>query len=201
MELFSYDRVLHKIKTAFSIIESGQRYCIAIDGCGGSGKSTFAEKIATLDERVKVIHVDDLYLPSNQRANCKNSVVHIGGSYDLERLLTQIITPYRQGLPARYQKYNWVEDELVEWDEIMPGQLLVIEGVYSLHRQLRGSYECTIWVDCPREERLRRGIERDGEALRDFWENEWMPLEDEYLITMQPRHCADYVIDGTNEYR
>ena len=115
--------------------------------------------------------------------------------------MTQIITPYRQGAPVRYQKYNWGEDKLTEWDEIFPGQLLVIEGVYSLHRHLRGSYECTIWVDCPREERLRRGIERDGEALRDFWEKEWMPLEDEYLITMRPRQYADYIIDGTNEYR
>ena len=39
----------------------------------------------------------------------------------------------------------------------------------------------TIWVDCPCEVRLRRGVERDGERMRAVWVEEWMPAEDLYV--------------------
>jgi len=171
--------------------------CLAIDGGGGAGKSTLAEQIAKLDMRVKIVHVDDLYLPSCDRQSRATAEVAVGGNYGLDKLLYAIIYPYRSGALVRYQKYDWLTDRLGDWDEVNPGQILLIEGVYSLHSKLRNNFDIKIWLDCPRDERLRRGIERDGEAARDFWEKEWLPLEDEYLQIEQPWRYADYVLDGT----
>lgn len=39
---------------------------IGIDGCGGSGKSTFADKIKEECSNVTIVHKDDFYLPSSQ---------------------------------------------------------------------------------------------------------------------------------------
>ena len=57
-------------------------------------------------------------------------------------------------------------------------------------------WDFVVWVECPRGVRLRRGIERDGGALRWKWETVWMPEEDEYVRTQDPIARADVVVDG-----
>lgn len=49
---------------------------IGIDGCGGAGKSTLAEKLRIQLEglvEVSIIHMDDFYLPSFQREALTNN--------------------------------------------------------------------------------------------------------------------------------
>jgi hypothetical protein len=50
--------------------------------------------------------------------------------------------------------------------------------------------------ETPREVRLRRGIERDGEHLRGMWTHTWMPEEDAYVREQQPHLRADLVVAG-----
>jgi len=57
----------------------------------------------------------------------------------------------------------------------------------------------SIWIETPGQERLRRGLERDGEAARPQWE-EWMVREDEYIEREHPAQKADLVINGTESY-
>jgi uridine kinase len=45
--------------------------------------------------------------------------------------------------------------------------------------------------------RLSRGIERDGEAAREMWENNWMVSEDIYVKEHKPFEIADLVVDGS----
>ncbi|MCY4664680.1 MAG: hypothetical protein OXC00_08450 [Acidimicrobiaceae bacterium] len=44
--------------------------------------------------------------------------------------------------------------------------------------------------------RLARGIERDGQAARRRWIDEWMPAEDAYVSAMGPHCAAMLVVDG-----
>ncbi len=50
--------------------------------------------------------------------------------------------------------------------------------------------------DPTREERLRRGVERDGIAALDDWES-WMAGEDAHYERDPTHERADVVIDGT----
>ena len=54
----------------------------------------------------------------------------------------------------------------------------------------------SIWIETPRQERLRRGLERDGEAARAQWE-EGMAREDEYMEHEHPVQKVDLVLNGT----
>jgi hypothetical protein len=54
-----------------------------------------------------------------------------------------------------------------------------------------------IWIDCPRDVRLARGIARDGEGLREFWQR-WMKAEDAYVESEQPQLHADVIVSGAN---
>ncbi|MEM1256742.1 MAG: uridine kinase, partial [Cyanobacteria bacterium P01_H01_bin.21] len=90
----------------------------------------------------------------------------------------------------------WCKDVLTEAQHILPGAIVIVEGVFSSRDELAAKYDFRIWVDCPRQLRLKRGIERDGESYRDRWEQDWMPSEDQYVENHQPIDRADFVASG-----
>ena len=57
--------------------------------------------------------------------------------------------------------------------EIEPAEIVILEGVSASREVFRPYLAYVIWIETPREERLRRGLERVGEDARDQWER-WM---------------------------
>ena len=98
--------------------------------------------------------------------------------------------------PARYAHYDWRSGELVEWCDIQPGGVVIIEGVSTLHSDLGTPWDVSIWVECSRELRLARGVDRDGEEMRATWIDKWMPEEDEYVAAERPQSRADFIYDS-----
>lgn len=157
---------------------------IAIDGRGGAGKSSLAGWLASeLD--AQVIHVDDFGRP--------------GRPYDAwgwGRFREQVLEPLSADRQARYQRYDWDSDRLVDWIDVEPGGVVIAEGVSITRTELGGPWDLRVWVECPYDIRLARGIERDGEAMRDAWVNEWMVQEDVYVQQQRPQDRADVVVLG-----
>lgn len=173
-------------------------YILAIDGRGGSGKSTLAARIQAECPGSVAVHMDDFYLPSSDRVQLPPSQKPIGADYDWERVCNQILKPHTKGKEARYQRYDWETDTMAEWHEVPAGGLVIIEGTYSIRKELAGYHDFTIWVECPRDQRLKRGLERDGEDARQMWEDNWMVHEDLYVGVQRPQERADLVVDGTS---
>ena len=169
---------------------------IGVDGCGGSGKSTFAKEIAKLSSKITTIHMDDFYLSSNLRIKGTSEEKPIGADFDWQRLRRQVLVPLANNEEGNYQRYDWCSDSLSEWHRIFSGGIVIIEGVYSTRKELSDFYNFKIFVDCPRELRLKRGIERDGETARDIWEKIWMVAEDKYMNEHRPSEKSDLVVDG-----
>ena len=174
---------------------TGRPLLAGVDGAGGAGKSTFATHLAQgLRERgaaAEIVHVDDFYLPSAER-NCRHRDDRVGADFDWRRLRDQVLVPLRSGQPASYPRYDWGADALAEWHAIPDVQVILVEGVYVLRRELRPCYDVMVWIDCPREMRLARGLARDGLAARAQWEEEWMPAEDRYIASHQPDRAAGW---------
>ena len=186
------------IRSIDSITSKQSTLLIGIDGCGGSGKSTLARKLKDEYSNVTLVHKDDFYLPSSQLINTHPTQKPIGADFDWKRLLHQVLVPISQNKEGRYQRYDWEKDKLAEWHSVPVGGIVVIEGVYSTRKELAELYDLTIWVECPRETRLARGLERDGEHARETWENNWMISEDIYVKEEQPRTRADLIVSGIN---
>ncbi|MDP1417653.1 NB-ARC domain-containing protein [Peribacillus simplex] len=174
-------------------------YILAIDGRGGSGKSTLASSIQAEFPGSAVVHMDDFYLPSSDRVQLPPSQKRIGADYDWERVYNQILKPLTSGeKEARYQRYDWETDTMAEWHEVPAGGLVIIEGTYSIREEWAGYHDFTIWVECPRDQRLKRGLERDGEDARQMWEDNWMVQEDLYVGVQMPQERANLIVDGTS---
>jgi uridine kinase len=155
---------------------------VAIDGFSGAGKSTLAGRVLA-EVSGTVVHTDDFAAWDNPLDWWP-------------RLIEQVLMPLSMNKPAHYQRYDWDLQELAGWDRIEPGGLVVVEGMSSSREKFRPYLSLSVWVDAPRELRLERGIERDGESMRGAW-LDWMASEDEWAAEEDPRSHADLIVSRT----
>jgi|SRR5579884_106500 len=154
---------------------------VAVDGHGGAGKSTVAARLADALGGVPVVHTDDF------------------ASWDepiewRPRLLAEVLEPLARGEPARFRPTSW-DGAPREVVEVVPADAVVLEGVTASRKVFRPYLTFVVWVEAPREVRLRRGLERDGEGARAQWEA-WMAAEDDYVARERPAERADLIVRG-----
>ncbi len=155
---------------------------VAIDGLGGAGKSTLASSLTQHLGGAPVIHTDDF------------------ASWDepldwWPRLVAEALEPLARGEPARFRRTDWTGRGRELWVEVDPAGVVVLEGVGASRAALRPYLTYAIWVETPRDVRLRRGLERDGDGARPRWER-WMEEEDEYVARERPDEHAHRVLPG-----
>lgn len=170
---------------------------IGIDAPGGSGKSVFTQALCRLFPQAVIVQMDDFFLPSAQRLRGEPAARPIGADFDWPRVFTQVLVPLLENRQAHYQRYDWDSDALAEWHTIPVGGTVFVEGIYALRNELAVAYDFTIWLECPREIRLDRGIARSGEQIRPIWENDWMVAEDLYIAAHRPGERASLVVDSS----
>ena len=149
---------------------------VAVDGPGGAGKSSLAAWLAA-ELEAPVIHTDDF-------ASWENPVNW------WPQLIRDVLVPLAAGKPARYRPTNGARKLVVE-----PSDFVVLEGVTASREAFRPYLAYSIWIETPRELRLRRGLERDGEQALADWER-WMAGEDRYVERERPAEHADCVLRG-----
>lgn len=187
-----------QISHAIQSVETNAVRLVLIDGLGGAGKSVLARALAG-ELRAPLIEGDDFYLPSAKRQPSGLGSYALGASYDWRRLEQQVLAPLARGEDTRFQRYDWTHDRLSDWVRVSAKGSVVVEGVYLLRTELRNYASVSIWVETPRDVRLARGLERDGEVARPQWIDEWMPAEDAYVSAMRPRAAATLVVDGKGD--
>ena len=165
--------------------EEMQTRIVAIDGCGGAGKSTLATKLANILDNCPVIHTDDF------------------ASWDhpldwYPRVIEQVLEPLRHNHVAHFQKFDWQANQLGQWETVKPCSVVILEGVSSSRSEFRSYLSFAIYIETNRDLRLKRGLERDGEAALPLWQ-QWMAEEDEYVLRDRPQEYADIVISGNTE--
>ena len=175
--------------------ELGTAIRVGIDGPGASGKSTLAAGLAAALPKSVVVAGDGFYRP---KSDFNRSEVEVAGLFDLPRLGSQVLIPHVEGRDIHFQRYDWEAGSLGDWATGDSAAPLIVEGIYSTHQTLRDYYDLRIWVTAPREVRLARGMERDGEEARSKWVDVWMPAEDRYVAEQAPQEHAHLVLDGSD---
>jgi uridine kinase len=176
------NEVLSKIN---DLKKEGQTFLIAIDGFGGSGKSTLAQKLTQEIPGSTIIPLDDFY--SSEL-----------GQADIQRLLREVLKPLKEGREAQYLRFDWNSKSLKDLINVTSCNVVIIEGVYSLHPDLRSYYDLSIWVNLSQDQAAQRGIDRDLNIYKvdhqNLWKNIWMPKEKEYVNSTKPQEAADLII-------
>lgn len=157
---------------------------VAIDGHGGSGKSTLAAKLAK-ELNAEIIHTDDFASWDNQTNWWPN-------------LRDTVLEPIKQGVKTlSYQTSSWAPDHHPEPVKDQPvASIVVLEGVGSSRKEFRPYLSYAVWVETPKEVCIARGVERDGEDMRDQWEA-WWAAEEAYIAEHQPQKYVDVIVNGT----
>lgn len=161
----------------------GSTRLVLVDGRAGAGKSTLAARLgAALG--AQVLHGDDMY-------EGWTGLTTLWGV-----LGDQILAPLAAGRPGSFRRWDWGRAERAEAIEVPPAPFLVVEGVGVAQEAARPYASVVVWVDAPWDERLRRGLERDGDAMRDDWER-WEADERHFHVQHGTDAAADILIDGT----
>ena len=165
---------------------AGGARLVCLDGFAGSGKTTAAARLhdaaSSRGLRSTVVHMDDLY----------------PGWSGLPRLhehTVPLVRALAEGGRAAYLRYDWDRGEYAEEHVVDAGDLVVLEGVGSADPAYDDVVSLRVLVTAPREERLRRGLERDGEAMREHWLR-WTATEAAHLSAARTAERADVVLDG-----
>jgi uridine kinase len=186
-DLLALDTLLDRIVAAPARLGATRLVCV--DGPAGSGKTTLAGLITRGAEdrglTVRTLHMDDLYDGWD------------GAARGFGLLRDHVLARIAEGLEGRYRRYDWDAGQYAE-RHVVPADLdlLVVDGVTSADREVDQWASLRIWVETTNAVRLDRGIDRDGEALRDRW-LDWMRWEREHFAAERTRDRADLVVDGS----
>ena len=158
---------------------------VAIDGLGGSGKSSFARHLARALGDVPIVQTDDF-------ATWDNPIDW------WPQLLERVLIPLSRSEPARYERSHWGGDRDGELVEVDPTEFVILEGVTASREAFAPYVTYSIWIETPAELRLQRGLDRDGPDALEQWQT-WMAEEDRYVERERPDERADLVIEGDRD--
>ena len=170
---------------------------IAIDGPSATGKSTFAKNIQKHFD-CNVFHMDDFFLPPEKKT--AERLATPGGNVDWERFKEQVLDKIRTNEPFTYDIYHCGTGDVTKSKVITPKRLNIVEGVYSMHPELREVYEYELFFDVSRPKQLDRIKKRSSDKMLKRFVDEWIPLEDIYFKEFNTKREADFCFDTTRAF-
>ncbi len=168
----------------------GRPAIIAVDGRGGSGKTTLTTALAAAVPGAQAFHLDDL--------------IWNEPLYDWDQLYVDTLTQLRQAGSLDLVPDKWREHGREGSIRIPAGSpLVLVEGTGAGLAAVRSLIDAHVWVQTGDDVAERRGIKRDiaegvnGDAEESvrFW-HWWMAGERLFFAKDRPWQRADVIISG-----
>lgn len=155
---------------------------VAVDGPDAAGKTTLADELAgalrARGRSVLRLSIDDFLRPPRER--------------------------YRRGheSPEGYYLDSFDHDALRGAVLAASERTALVDGVFLLRPELTDLWDLSIFVNCERDEILRRATTRDagrlGAGVIERYRRRYLPAQDAYRRLARPLEAADVVIDNTD---
>ena len=180
-------------------------YIIGIAGGSGSGKSTFARRIAkAFPDHVALISCDNYYLPHDELSLEQRAQLNYDAPEALEfDLMVRHLEALQNGQTAQCPVYDFTHHTRSnQVTEILPRPIILIDGILIFYdAALRACMDLKIYVETDADERILRRAQRDmTERGRDL-----ESVIHQYLTTVKPMHntyvnptkvFADIILNG-----
>lgn len=181
---------------------------VAVDGVDGSGKTTFADLLASeFIRRGRValtVHMDDFLNPRaiRHRMGRTSPDGFFLDTYDLEAFATNVLEPLRPGdtrviVPRAFdvRTDSPVEDAPVL---VPPNAVVIVEGMFLHRDELVAQWDVSVFLNVPFTITASRMAQRDGTnpdpdhpSMSRYVEGQRI-----YLAKCRPAERATYVIDN-----
>lgn len=181
---------------------------IGIDGLGGAGKTSKAKELQDILSRhgisSEILHIDDFIHPRDIRYvdNIEEwkCYYYLQWRYDY---ISDILKKLKQegaffeGIEIYNKKTDCYDIKTLK---IKPETVLIIEGVFLQRKELKDLFDFVMYIDVPKEERLRRVLKRDTyigneREIEEKYKKRYFPAEDYYVKTCHPSKCANLQYD------
>lgn len=181
---------VNKIKTLINNKKLINPFILAIDGPCGGGKSTLASELEK-ELGYNVVHMDDFYLPFKERS--KNWMNEIAGHVDFDRLIKNVLIPYKEHKKTNYISYDCHSDKYLNEIYIDLDKPLILEGSYSLHPKLNNFIDIKVFVDIDNDTQIKRLMKRNEKTV-DLFKSMWIPFENNYFNKLKIKDLSDLTL-------
>jgi uridine kinase len=163
---------------------------IGVSGFGGSGKSTFAARLASR-LKAEVVGADAFWTDKAEYS--------LWECVDFARLVREVLLPVLNGAGAiTFGQYDWAAKRITRATSVTVGRRMIVEGVGLFRPTLLRYFALRVWIDCPLDEAMRRGKKRDrdvyGSPQDEAWEGIWRRNDEEYARTFKPQETAHWIV-------
>ena len=165
-----------------------------------------ADSLTGLGRTVIRASIDGFHRPRHQRyeRGSTSPEGYLDDSFDYDAVRSCLLAPLGPGGSLRYRTavFDFRNESAVDSQTRTadPNAVLLFDGVFILRRELRESWDLSIFVDAGFDVTLARALERDlalfgsERAVRERYESRYVPGERLYLERSRPRERADAVV-------
>jgi len=164
---------------------AGRTAVLALDGRSGSGKTVLATALAAR-AGAEVVSLDELYPGWDGLAAAPGLLVE------------HVLRPLAEGRAAAVPRWDWTAGASGTPRPVVPGPLLLVEGVGCGDPGCAPYLSGLVWLDLPAALRRERALGRDGALYTPHWDR-WAAQEEAYLRRSRPDRRADLVLEGPTD--
>ncbi|MDM5246087.1 kinase [Lysinibacillus sp. G4S2] len=182
-------------------------FIVAIDGLGGAGKSTIANKLAEelkIICAVELIHIDNHIVERNKRYNTGYDewYEYYYLQWDIDFIKHHVFLQlHNYNLELKLPFYDQSTDVSCNKKiTLAANSILIVEGIFLLRSEWRSFYDYSLYIECPKTVREERVLQRDV-YIGDFrtrlnkYRRRYWPAEEYYLEKEDPLAVADRICD------
>jgi len=178
---------------------------VAVDGVDGAGKTTFCDELAAVlrgqGRAVVRASVDDFHHPRARRWRRGRTSPEgfFLDSFDYERFVDHLLTPFAAGRPFRRASHDLETDEYVdaEAEVAPPSALLLVDGIFLHRDELVRHWDFSVFLSVDFAVSVGRMALRDGSPPDpdDPRNRRYVEGQRLYFAACDPVRRADLVID------
>jgi uridine kinase len=187
---------------------------VAVDGMGGSGKTTLAADVATVltgaGRQVVAVAYDDFHHPRERRhrRGRLSAEGYLEDAFDPESLRSHVLDPLARGEDVRPAAYDLAADEPVDVDPVPvgPGTVVLVEGSFLLSPEVAARWDLAVLVVAEPGAVLERVLVRDAdlgppETVRELYVRRYFGAWSLHEERNDAWSRADVVVDLTDPER
>ena len=205
--MHDFQRLVDRIVGLRRRVSLRRAVLVAITGIDASGKGYCAARVdALLAERglrTALLNVDGWLELPHRRFSAVDPARHFYAcALRFDAMFATLVLPLRDTRSIRVDVEHADETASAyrarryEYDDL---DVIVLEGIFLLKRQLVGFYDLSVWIDCTFETALERAIARAQEGLSatetaDAYRRVYFPAQRLHLELDEPRAAACVVV-------